>query len=206
MRTFHNVEQGTEEWHALRRQYPLTASKAQAIAAQGKGLETLCYTKMSEVYSSGEVPNFSGDDTDRGNELEPQARSIYELRNGVVVEQVGFVTDDEISAVGGASPDGMVEEDGLFETKAHNDLIHFKKINEWKKTGKFKIDMGYQWQMQQQMLFTGRKWCDHAIYNPNFKDSLLVQRVERDETMIQKLLTGLAMGEIIINEIKSNLS
>jgi putative phage-type endonuclease len=200
----HNVEQGSQEWFKLREQYPLTASKAQAIGNSGKGLETLCWTKISEKYSFADKDNYANEDLERGTELEPLAKNLYELKTHNTVTVIGFVTDEKISTVGGASPDGLVNEDGLIEIKAFADTKHFKAIIDFKKTGKFEIESQYEWQMQQQMLFTGRKWCDFVAYNPNYKESLLIQRVEIDEDKQSKLKEGLKQGEIIIKEIENN--
>jgi len=196
----HDVEQKSDAWFALRVQFPLTSSEGQAIATAGKGLETLCTKKLSEKYSSGPIPKFSGADTERGNELEPQARSIYEMKIDVEVVEAGFVTNENVSPVAGASPDGMVGEDGLVEIKCHNDEKHFTKVTEFKKTGKFTIDSKYDWQMQMQMLITERNWCDMAIFNPNFKDSLVVMRVFKDEEKQMKLYKGLIEGERLLKE------
>lgn len=200
----HNCEQQTDEWFALREQYPLTASEAQAIGNQGKGLETLVWTKLSERHSIADKKRYTNLDLERGNELEPLARDIYELRTGNKVEQVGFVTNEEISKVGGASPDGLVNNDGLLEIKCFEDKKHFKAIIDYRKTGKFEIESQYEWQMQQQMLFTGREWCDFVAYNPNFKETLLIQRVFRDEEMQNKIKEGLIKGEQFIKEIENN--
>ena len=107
----HNIDQQTPEWYEARA-LRLTASKAQAIGTGGKGLETLVWEKLAEKNSIADKEYYSNVHTDRGNELEPQARSIYELETGNAVTEVGFVTDDTISKVGGASPDGLVESDG----------------------------------------------------------------------------------------------
>jgi putative phage-type endonuclease len=196
----HNVTQGTPEWHELRIKYPLTASEAQAIGNQGKGLETLVYEKMAVKYSSGVVENYTNKDLGRGVELEPQARDIYELETGNKVEQVGFVTNEDISKVCGASPDGMVGEDGLIEIKCFDDVKHFKS------TIKLEIESKYVWQMQMQMLVTGRKWVDFVAYNPNYKKSLLIERVLADSVMQEKIKTGLAIGENLIKEIENKIN
>lgn len=200
----HKVEQGSPDWFALRVQYPLTASEAQAIGNQGKGLETLCWDKMAERYSSGEKENYVNKDLERGKELEPQALSLYELETGNKVESVGFVTNENISSVGGASPDSLVNDDGLVEVKAFADTKHFKAVIDFKKTGKFEIESKYIWQMQMQMLFTERKWCDFLAYNPNYEQSLLIQRILPDLVMQEKIKTGLKMGEIIIKKIEQD--
>jgi len=204
MKIHKDIIQGSQEWFMLKEQYPLSASNAQAIGNSGKGLETLIWDKMAEKYSINEKEKYSNKDLERGVELEPLARSIYELKTHNKVEQVGFITDETISNVGGASPDGLVNEDGLIEIKAFADTKHFKAIIDFKKTGKFEIESQYEWQMQQQMLFTGRKWCDFVAYNPNYKESLLIQRVEIDEEKQSKLKEGLKKGEIIIKEIEKN--
>ncbi|MHA1401634.1 MAG: YqaJ viral recombinase family protein [Candidatus Heimdallarchaeaceae archaeon] len=201
----HNVEQQSDEWFALRVKYPLTGSKAQAIGSAGKGLETLCNDKMAEKYSSGEAERFSGKHTERGNELEDQAAAIYELKYGVETEKVGFITNSKISGVGGVSLDrNILNSKGIVEIKCHEDKIHFKKIGEFKKTGKFKVDSGYLWQMNMQMLFSEAEWCDMVAFNPNYPESLLVVRVEADPVMQQKIITGLKVGENLLKEIEAN--
>jgi len=199
------MEQGTQLWFEIKKQYPLSASHAQAIGNQGVGLDTLCWQSVSEKYSNAPKDNLSNKHLERGKELEPFARQMYELETGNRVAEIGFVTDEEISTKGGASPDGIVNEDGLIEIKCFEDIKHFKMIIENKKTGTFKIEPQYIWQMQQQMLFTGKKWNDFVAYNPNYKESLLIQRVYPDLVMQQKIITGLKMGEKIINEIESNI-
>lgn len=193
----HNVEQGTPEWFDLRLKYPLTASVAQAIGNQGKGLETLIWEKLAEKYSQADKENYSNKDLERGKELEPIAREMYELETGNKTEVVGFITNSKISKIGGASPDGF-SEDGLIEIKCFNDAKHFQMIVDSEKS---KIESQYIWQMQMQMLFTERKWCDFVAYNPNFSKSVLIQRVSEDKEMQNKIIEGLKIGEKLINEI-----
>lgn len=196
----HNVEQGTPEWFELRKRFPLTASKAQAIGNNGKGLETLVWEKMAERYSSGVAEQLSNPHIDRGVELEPQARSLYELETGNTVETVGFVTNSSVSNYAGASPDGLVSKDGLLEIKCADDKKHFRMIVEG-----VKVDPEYEWQAQMQMLITGRKWCDICFYNPNFTQSLLIQRIKADKESHDALLNGIKKGEEIIKQIESKI-
>lgn len=202
----HNVEQDTEEWFALRLQYPLTASNAQAIGNQGKGLETLVWEKLAEKHSKVTKERYTNKDLERGTELEPQAREMYELKTGNTVLQAGFVTNHAISKVGGASPDGIIGTDGLLEIKCFEDTKHFKLIIENKTTGTFKVESQYVWQMQQQMLFTGRAWCDFVAYNPNYPQSLLIQRVYAYKEMQDEIQEGLKIGEKLIKKIEANLN
>jgi len=201
----HRIEQRSEAWFALRLKYPLTASKAQAIGNGKAGLTTLCWNKMAEKYSSSNEERYVSPDIQRGIDLEPIAVFAYEMETSNTTEEVGFVTNDKISKVGGASPDRLVNNDGLLEIKCFNDVKHLKAIVSFRKTGTFEIESQYMWQMQMQLLFTGRDWNDYGIYNPNFNDSLLVQRVYPDKVMQDKIIEGLKLGEIIIKDIEKNL-
>lgn len=202
MKLIFNFPQKSEEWYKTKEQYPLSASNAQAIGNQGKGLETLVNETLAKKYSIQDYEKrYTNDDLERGIELEPLARSIYELRTEQKVEEVGFVTDEEISKVGGASPDGIVGDfEGLVEIKSFNNEKHFELICQYKETGTFDIESKYQWQMQQQILFTGAKWCDYVAFNPNYKESMLIQRVYRDEEKIEKIKQGLKLGEELLNK------
>jgi putative phage-type endonuclease len=197
----HNIEQRSDEWYELRKKYPLTASNAQAIGNNGRGLETLIWNVLADKYSTAEKENYSNKDLERGVELEPQARAMYELERGVKVEEVGFVTNEDISKVAGASPDGTVGTDGLIEIKCFDDAKHFKySING------LEVESQYMWQMQMQLLITGRKWVDYVAYNPDFKSSLLIVRVEPDKEMQEKIVEGLKKGEQIIKEIEAKIN
>ena len=197
----HNVEQRSEEWHALRKQYPLTASNAQAIGTNGKGLETLVWERMSKRYSSGIDEEYTNEHMERGIELEEQARSLYELETGRTAKTVGFVTNESVSSVAGASPDSLVDNDGLLEIKCPNDAKFFRMIVEG-----IAVEPQYAWQCQMQMLITGRKWADLCLYNPNFEQSFLIERIEADEVMHKALVEGLEKGAILIREIENKLT
>lgn len=188
----HNIEQGTDEWFTLK-SGKMSASHAQAISANGKGLETYILEMMAEHYSSAEKENYTNEHMERGNELEYTARGLYELRTGSTVEQVGFVELDEFT---GCSPDGLVGEDGLLEIKCPSDKVYFKLLLDGK------VDAKYEWQMQMQMLVTGRKWCDYLAFCPNYNPGMKIIRVDRDEAKIEKLRIGLEVGKQIIQDIK----
>lgn len=199
----HNVEQRSEEWHALRKKYPLTASHAQAIASNGKGLETLVWERLSKRYSSGIHEEYTNDHMERGVELEEQARSLYELETGRTAQVVGFITNESVSSVAGASPDSLVDDagDGLLEIKCPNDAKFFRMLVEG-----IAVEPQYGWQCQMQMLITGRKWADLCLYNPNFAQSFLIERLKVNEEMQKALVEGLKRGATLIKEIEMKLT
>ncbi len=194
----HNVIQKSEEWFELRRKYPLTASKAQAIATGGKGLETLVWEVLAERYSFAEKDSVTNKDMERGVELEDQARDIYQLQTGIDVYEIGFVTNETISSLGGVSPDGGIKnQNGGIEIKCFDDTKHFKYSIEG-----LTPESQYEWQMQMQMLFAEWNFVDFCAYNPNYKDSLLVKRIPADKEKQQKIIEGLKIGEELIKKIE----
>lgn len=197
MKVNKDITQGSDEWHAIRRG-KMTASNAQAIGNNGKGLETYILDIMSELHSSAEKENYTNEDMERGHELEDQARQLYELQKGAKIEQVGFIEQDEHV---GCSPDGLIGEDGGIETKCPKDREHFKIILYGKKA----IESKYLWQVQMNLMITGRKWWDLVYYNPNFKNSLIIFRIEPDSVKHEKLKLGIEAGKIKIKEITNKL-
>jgi putative phage-type endonuclease len=193
----YNFEQKSKEWFDIRKG-KMTASHAQAIGNNGKGLETYILEMMAEFYSSGEKEIYTNADMERGIELEEQARAIYEIETSNKVEQVGFCKYDEFS---GCSPDGLIGEDGGIEIKCQKDNTHFKMIL----NGEKEIDSKYLWQIQMNLLITDRKWWDYVSYNPNFSKSLIIFRIEPDEEMQKKILDGIKKGKNKIKEINETL-
>lgn len=191
---YHDVPQGTDEWFKIR-SLKLTASNAQAIMANGKGLETLVLTLLTEHYSSN-TERFTNGDTERGHELEPIARGIYELVTGNSVMQVGFVEVDELT---GFSPDGLIGDIGGLEIKALNDVNHMKAIL----YGEKGIDAKYKAQCQMSMFLSGREWWDLALYNPNYSKDLLIFRQTPNPKAFEKLDAGIKKGKSLIKELKN---
>ncbi|MDO1698239.1 YqaJ viral recombinase family protein, partial [Escherichia coli] len=72
--------------------------------------------------------------------------------------ETGFIPHPSIEGFG-ASPDGLVDEDGLIEIKCPNTATHLETL----RTGKPKTE--YLLQMHGQMMCTGRKWCDFVSYD-----------------------------------------
>lgn len=86
-----------------------------------------------------------------GMDMEPEAREAYSERELVAVEQVGFI-DHPVIAMSGASPDGLVGEEGMVEVKCPNTKTHIVTLRGRKVTKK------YITQMQWQMACTGRRF------------------------------------------------
>lgn len=196
---YYDIEQGTKEWRDIRKLH-FTASNANTIIANGKGLQTLVDDMLSEYYSSGNFPEYTDDyknyQMKRGNDFEEKARKIYEFETGNKVDTVGFIELDEHI---GVSPDGLIGDDGLIEIKNHSDKV-FLKLAETKK-----IDKKYLDQMQMQMFVSGRSWCDYFAFNPNFNPCYIKIRVNKDVETYKQIVEGLGAGKALLEQKKAEL-
>lgn len=189
----HRMEQGSPEWYEIRRG-KMTASRAQAIGNNGKGLETYIFSLMAEKYSIGVQANVVTDDMARGNELEAQARDTYAIESGENVEQVGFV---EVSPHVGCSPDGLIGATGGLEIKCPNDEKYFRILMD----GWNVMDPKYVWQVQMSMLVTERKYWILAFFNPNFAKNLMTFEFYPDKEKHEKLCEGFEKGAKLMDEL-----
>jgi putative phage-type endonuclease len=135
-----------------------------------------------------------------GTETEPEARRAYEFFVDRDVQQVGFVPHPTI-AMAGASPDGLVGDDGLLELKCPNSATHIETLL----LGR--IPEKYHFQMQFQMACTGRQWCDFASYDNRLPERmrLFVKRVARDADAILEIETAVVAFLAEINETVTQL-
>jgi len=180
------IIQGSSEWF-YQRLGKVTASRVADVIAKTKTgystsrdnymaqlvVERLTFTKQ-ESYTNAAMQ--------WGTDTEPFARAAYEATQGVMVEEVGFVRHPTIEWAG-ASPDGLVGNDGCIEIKCPNTLTMIETLLSQKVPGK------YFAQMQFQLACTGRKWCDYVVFDPRMpaKAQLFVKRVDRDDAYIAEI-------------------
>jgi hypothetical protein len=156
-----NVEQGSDEWFAMRCGL-LTASEMKLIITPKK-LDAAKNDKqrahVSEIAAqriTGYVePSYISDDMLKGYEGEIEARDLYS-KNYEPVKECGFVTNDKWGFTLGYSPDGLVGEDGLLEVKTRRQKYQMDTISSMTMPEDFKI------QVQTGLLVTERKWLDFS--------------------------------------------
>lgn len=185
------IEQRTPEWHAARCGKATASRIADIIARTQKGWGTsranYAAELVAERLSGCQAEGFSSPAMRHGTETEPEARAAYSFRQDVDVEEIGFVDHPRIG-MSGASPDGLIGEDGLVEIKCPHTATHIATL-----LGQT-IPAKYETQMLWQMACTGRQWCDFASYDPRLPESmrLFVKRLHRDEEAIAKLEADVA--------------
>lgn len=187
------MEQRTTEWHAARLG-KVTASRIADVVAKtktGYGASRATYMAqlICERLTGQPTEGFTNAAMQWGTDTEPRARAAYELQTGFSVQEVGFIPLEGIAA--GASPDGLVGDDGLVEIKCPNTATHIDYLLKGSVPGKYAL------QMQWQMLCTGRKWCDFVSFDPRLPADLemWIKRVDRDDALIADL--AIEVGEFL---------
>ena len=179
-----DIKQGTPEWLQARLGC-LTASKANdACAAESTAAyQNYLWQLVAERETQAVEESFVSADMERGSELEPVARAAYEAHTGSFVTQTGFWLHPEIKWFG-ASPDGLVGDDGLIEIKCPRTSTHLRYRSEGK------VPTKYKRQMICQLLCTGRKWVDFVSFDNRVRESkqLFIVRYTPTEKEITELL------------------
>jgi putative phage-type endonuclease len=192
------IEQGSPEWFAARCG-KVTASRVEAVLAKGqKGEPSRTRANyeaqlIAERLTGNVEEGFQSKEMQRGNEVEPEARSNYAFMFNAEIQRAGFVDHPRIP-MAGASPDSFVGEDGLLELKCPNTATHLDTL-----LGA-SIDGGYVKQMMWQLACTGRQWVDFCSYDNRLPAHLQlhVRRVYRDEAVIAEMEAAVVqfIGEI----------
>lgn len=179
------IEQGTPEWFA-QRLGKVTASRVSDIIAKTKtgfssSRANYLAKLVAERLTGQAAETFKSGAMQHGTETEPQARMAYEAETGLMVTEVAMIQHGTIE-MSGASPDGLVGEDGLVEIKCPNTSAHIATLMADKAPSQ------YIPQMQWQMACTGRAWCDFVSFDPRMPEDmqLFIKRVPRDNALIAK--------------------
>lgn len=201
-----NLEQRSAEWVAARLG-KVTASRVADVMARtktGYGASRANYMAelLCERLTNTQAYRFTSAEMQRGTDLEPEARTAYSFIHSKTVEETGFVIHPRIANFG-ASPDGLIGEDGLVEIKCPSSATHIEYLLSGDVPGK------YNTQMQAQMACTGRAWCDFVSYDSRLPEELhlFVRRVKRDPafiaTMEQEIRTFLAELDAMESKLRN---
>lgn len=181
-----NSEQGSDAWHVARLGMATASRFTDVLAKTRSGYSTSRKNYAVELALEQITGNrqefFKTTAVLWGTETEPVARLEYELITGNEVEETGFWKHDILPI--GASPDGLVNKDGLLEIKCPNSATHLETLISGK------VPRQYIAQVQGQLLITERNWADFVSYDPRMPENAKIKiiRVERDEAYIRELI------------------
>lgn len=162
----------------------LTEPRSKAEKDSGK-LSQTAETYLHELVSmivTDEAASFSSAATEWGNQHEPLARLEYEIMSGNEVSETGMFLHDSRKI--GASPDGLVGDDGMIEIKCP-----FNSVNHIRTVVSGEMPKEHMPQVQGNLWVNGRQWCDFISFDPRISGEgrLFIQRIERDENYIENL-------------------
>jgi len=186
--------QGSPEWHECRRGIP-TASEFATVMASGRGgaesktRKTYLYKLAGEIITGEVMEGFANSHMDRGREMEADARAAYAFMHDADPVSVGFIRNGRA----GASPDSLLEADGLLEIKTKLPHLLIDTI--------LRGDMPpeHRAQVQGQLWITDRQWCDIAVFWPGMP--LFVHRADRDEAFISTMAAAVAEFNSELDEV-----
>ena len=202
---YHNAPQGSEAWLAARRGV-ITGSRFKDACDKLKSgkpsSKMLAYAyDLARERCGGKVPGaFVTKAMQAGTEQEPLARLAYEALTGNLVNEVGFITDDE--RMFGCSPDGLIDADGVLEIKTmvSSDTL-FTAVVDGDISAYIDQCIGYMWLLD-------RKWVDLVLWAPDLEPlglHLIISRIHRDEAVIEELEADLTAFAALVRENEAKL-
>lgn len=200
-----DIDQNTEEWHALRCGKVTASNFGIFMAHEDKtsfGETAKRYAlqiALERITQRKSESGYTNEHMQRGQEQEPIARMLYEEQTFVTVDKGGFFD----CGLYGDSPDGLINHDGLLEIKCVIASTHFETL----KRGSF--DPAYLWQLIGHLDCSGREWVDFVSYCADFpgEKQLLVYRLLRKDCMdyIERLRKRRAVFLEMVDEIQRDI-
>jgi hypothetical protein len=199
VKIYHDLEQGSDEWKAIRKGKPSTSKLSSIITAAKGELSKSRVGYIRELIGECFAPEweeFAGNRyTDRGVELEPEARDAFIAETMLDVIEVGGVLADD--GVSWCSPDGLIFDgetivSGL-EIKCPSPRVHVGYVLD----GVLPSD--YKQQVHGAMAITGARLWHFWSYFPGLRPFHLI--IERDE-YTEKVASALAQ---FVTEYKTAL-
>jgi putative phage-type endonuclease len=198
------MEQRSEAWFAARAG-KVTASRISDVLARtksgwGAGRKNYAAQLVAERLTGTVEPSYCNAAMQWGTDTEPHAREAYCQHMLCAVEEIAFV-DHPTIAMAGASPDGLIGDDGLIEIKCPGTATHIETLLGGSIPDKYRLQMLFQ------MACTGRQYCDFVSFDPRLPETmrLFVQRLPRDDAEIAEVEREVAAFLAEIDETVAQL-
>lgn len=192
LRTYEDVEQGSDSWHALRCGI-VTASVVHHLVtpktfkpAANDTSRTLTNLLVSERITGNVEDTYTSAEMERGKLDEPYARDAYSEHYAPVM-QVGFMVQSGNGFNLGYSPDGLVGDDGLIEIKSRAPKKHLETILA------DEVPAENMAQCQAGLLVTGAEWLDYVSFCSGMP--LWTKRVLPDQRWHEAIIESVLLFE-----------
>jgi putative phage-type endonuclease len=200
IRIYEDIVQGEDAWLELRRGLITASVIGQLItpgtikpASNDKSRALLAQLAAERI--TGQTDNtFVNDDMMRGTLHEPIARDKYAEHNNVTVQEVGFVIREDWGGIRiGASPDGLVGNDGGIEIKCPRAKAHIQTVLSGE------VPAYNMAQVQATLLVTGREWWDFISFCAGLP--MFTKRVTLDPKWRDSIITAATTAEHAIGSM-----
>lgn len=197
-----NILQRSDDWYA-ERCGKVTASRVKDLNAKpskGKALNALGLTILAERLTGVQKETPTNFYMQWGIDNEPHAIAAYENETGFFVNGTGLI-DHPFIEMFGASPDGLVGENGQIEVKCPDTTTHLNTLLT-KEVPEEHIP-----QITSQLACTRREWCDFVSYDPRLEPELqiIIIRVFAKDLNIEGLERDVRAFNRVIEEAKASL-
>lgn len=183
-----NPFQHTGQWWNDRTGCLTSSRMASALARKkdkswAKEADDLAKEILAERLTGDIVPHYETAEMRRGTQMEPVARERYCVETGNIVRLCGFIKHPTIEFCG-VSPDGLVDDDGLWEGKCPKTTTHLTYLAN-------KVPPSdYEPQMLLQLAATRRGYVDFTSFDDRLKErklQLFVVRFEPKPALIAEI-------------------
>lgn len=185
----HDVVQGSDDWHRIRRGQISASILDQLITPGGKPSRSgktrmviyeLAAERLAAAQGLAPEPGYVSDDMAAGHYDEARTRAMFTESTRRRVDTCGIYSltwwRGERSYTLHASPDGLLPKGGVLEVKRRRPKYLLQQYLEWHGTGSIPWDFWLQ--VQAQLMVTQREYCELITVYPGIPS--LSYRVEPD--------------------------
>ena len=199
--------QGSAAWLFERVGY-ITASRFEDAIGKGKkgqylaAREAYKWELVIERLTGSPSEHWTSAAMQWGSDCEQRSRMAFEAATGMILEPCGFIKHPQAKWIG-CSPDALIGEDGGFESKSpYNSRYHLETLIAGM------IPPEHFAQVQGGMWITGRAYWEFQSFDPRLPEPLncFRQRVERDQTYIDKLAVEIDAFADEVNDLTARLA
>lgn len=171
--------QGSDQWFDVRKGI-VTASRFKDVLAKGEGKMKTKYLRQlaAEIITGKPMETYSNFHMERGNAMEAEARSFYELTNNIDAAPVGFIRRGDA----GCSPDALIGDKGLLQIKTTLPELLIERLMS---ADADQFPPEHMAQCQGELFVSEREWTDLLIYWPGLPRCQ--RRLYRDDVYIRML-------------------
>lgn len=196
---YHDIEQGTDEWHESRLGIVTASEVNNLVTPTGKQASGAKVTAYAAEIASQRVnrrieDNFQSFAMMKGSFHEEYARESYN-DNYEPVDECGFITRDFGAFIVGCSPDGLVDDKGGIEIKSREPKFQVATIVS------DEVPKEYINQCQTFLIVSGRQWVDFVQYSTGMP--LFVKRVYSDDVRQEAICDALHDFENLVQKMEA---